>query len=845
MSISSEVRRAGPYSGNGSTTAFAFAFKVFTTAQVLVTRTVSGVETTLTLTTHYTVSLNANQNTNPGGTVTMLTAPVVGQSITITSNVANLQPTAIANLGGFYPEVINDSLDRATIQIQQLDERLDRALVIPVSSSGVSTQLPAPEINKVLGWNGTGTAVINYTTLPPSGEIYPVATYAALTATPVANLQDDMLFYVASRSTDGDGGHGVWRYDSASTATADASTILARDGGGAGRFFRLDGPELQSSWVGVANDGSTNNTTTLAALNTQLDGLTYQKEVLFPAGVTSAATWPNFDIRYVNFTAAGDARLRNTGTGDTFQINAGGGTTEDYFYGTRIQGPLGIEGASGSGRGVIFNGIQRSLFQQFHVLGCGTDDDAIRIEHGVCLCTINFAASQFFRHPNPPGWYDNAQPQRGLVITKRSFNNQQSGHNLHINLMMEGISEDGILLDYCVGENFIAGTSESNLHATLSRGFRSTANCFGHRVFSLDVEGISSAIDFDVTAASGELVGIHAEDAVVVRNGAEDTYISGGDVDALHVETGATDTTIIGTRFRRYTQAVGLSVGTNTTKILTPAFVYSVSGVSYPKATAETTPGNDVIPVGTYGAVALDIGTDGVIDAVEATNNATGYASSALAAAGLPAVAGSHVRIGYVTAMKSDGAFTFGTTALNAANTTVAYSGELLVTLLDDGTRTWIIGAIDTTNNRRVHKTFSFSAHRNSSNQTGITTATFTKFAPTTEVWDYGAAFDSTTNYRWTPPLVGVVRVTATLWLSGLSAGSEALIAVYKNGSLLRYGTRVITAADGIAGIHVDAMDVSDGDDYYEVFFKGTENSANSIVVNGSPVLSFMQGHVA
>jgi hypothetical protein len=163
MSISSEVRRAGPYSGNGSTTAFAFAFKVFTTAQVVVTRTVvaTGVETTLTLTTDYTVTLNANQNTNPGGSVTMLTAPATGQSITITSNVANLQPTAIANLGGFYPEVINDSLDRATIQIQQLDERLDRALVIPVSSTA-STQLPTPQSGALLGWNGGATEIVNY-----------------------------------------------------------------------------------------------------------------------------------------------------------------------------------------------------------------------------------------------------------------------------------------------------------------------------------------------------------------------------------------------------------------------------------------------------------------------------------------------------------------------------------------------------------------------------------------------------------------------------------------------------------------------------------------------------------
>jgi hypothetical protein len=161
MTISSETRRAGPYAGNGSTTAFAFAFKIFTTAEVQVTRTASGVDTVLTLTTHYTVTLNSNQNLNPGGTVTMLTAPAVGQSITITSNVLNLQPTAVANLGAFYPEVVNDSLDRATIQIQQLDERLDRALVVPVSSSGINTVLPVPQSNALIGWNSGATALQN------------------------------------------------------------------------------------------------------------------------------------------------------------------------------------------------------------------------------------------------------------------------------------------------------------------------------------------------------------------------------------------------------------------------------------------------------------------------------------------------------------------------------------------------------------------------------------------------------------------------------------------------------------------------------------------------------------
>lgn len=121
-----------------------------------------------------------------------------------------------------------------------------------------------------------------------------------------------------------------------------------------------------------------------------------------------------------------------------------------------------------------------------------------------------------------------------------------------------------------------------------------------------------------------------------------------------------------------------LAVGSTATAVASGLFLYSVAGVVYSKAAvaAGTAPGNDVIPQNKYGAVALDIGTDGTIDAVEATDNATGYDSAALAVAGLPAVAASHVRMGYVTAMKSDGAFTFGTTELSAANVTEVYTSS-------------------------------------------------------------------------------------------------------------------------------------------------------------------------
>jgi hypothetical protein len=142
MSISSTNRKAGPYSCNGSTTQFPFVFKVFSASDVRVIRTnLAGVESDLVLGTDYTVTLNADQDANPGGTVTTTTAPAAGYLITITSRVQNLQPITLTNQGGFYPKVINDALDRLTILVQQNAEQVSRAVKVNISSSTTPDQL--------------------------------------------------------------------------------------------------------------------------------------------------------------------------------------------------------------------------------------------------------------------------------------------------------------------------------------------------------------------------------------------------------------------------------------------------------------------------------------------------------------------------------------------------------------------------------------------------------------------------------------------------------------------------------------------------------------------------------
>lgn len=126
MTISDTSRTAGPFIGNGTTQSFPFYFKVFSRGDVLVaiTVTATGVETILTLDTDYSIALNSDQNSSPGGLITTTVPVPVGTTLAATSDVPIAQALDLTNNGGFHPRVINDALDKIVVNIQQLAARV-------------------------------------------------------------------------------------------------------------------------------------------------------------------------------------------------------------------------------------------------------------------------------------------------------------------------------------------------------------------------------------------------------------------------------------------------------------------------------------------------------------------------------------------------------------------------------------------------------------------------------------------------------------------------------------------------------------------------------------------------
>lgn len=142
MAISTEVRRAGPYHGNGQQTEFPFNFKVFDSSQVRPVFSVDGGKTETVLpSADFVVTLSVDQDVNPGGAVVLVSPLSIGSILTIISAVPYLQPVVLTNRGGFYPDILNQALDRATAQIQQLAEKQERALTVPATTEKTSEQL--------------------------------------------------------------------------------------------------------------------------------------------------------------------------------------------------------------------------------------------------------------------------------------------------------------------------------------------------------------------------------------------------------------------------------------------------------------------------------------------------------------------------------------------------------------------------------------------------------------------------------------------------------------------------------------------------------------------------------
>lgn len=158
-----------------------------------------------TLETDYTVD---GAGDTAGGTVTFLTLPPIGSTVTLRRRLTIQRTSDFQESGEFRAKVLNDELDYQTAAIQQVADDVTRVLSLPATDPEAGLVLPEKDLRKngFLGFdeNGTPVAMAGVTDVPVS-----VFMGGVLDDTDVGELMTTMTLTPVDESfiagTDGDG----------------------------------------------------------------------------------------------------------------------------------------------------------------------------------------------------------------------------------------------------------------------------------------------------------------------------------------------------------------------------------------------------------------------------------------------------------------------------------------------------------------------------------------------------------------------------------------------------------------------------------------------------------------
>lgn len=164
MTVTSTTNKA-TYSGDGSTTSFAFSFRILDEDDLTVQiKNSNGIVSTKTLTTHYTVSGSGNSSgrTNYTSGNVVFTAgniPSSTDTVIILRDVDSTQESNYPRDSRFPAATVEENFDKLTMLSQQLEEEINRSVKLDAAVSGFDATLPTPISDGFIKFNSAGTAL--------------------------------------------------------------------------------------------------------------------------------------------------------------------------------------------------------------------------------------------------------------------------------------------------------------------------------------------------------------------------------------------------------------------------------------------------------------------------------------------------------------------------------------------------------------------------------------------------------------------------------------------------------------------------------------------------------------
>ena len=297
----SDVTRRVVYTGSAGVGPYSFTFEVLANTDIQVYKNT----TLLTLTTNYTVTINANGT----GSVTLVVAATGADTITIVGDRAIQRATDFVTGGDLFANTLNDEFDSLVIFAQQVDEKADRGLKAPVTDpTDVNMVLPvkATRLGTVLAFNATtgnpeaGPSIASVTTVAAqSANINTVATNIASVNT------------VAGNNTNVTTVAGV---SGAVTTVAGISANVTSVAGNSSNINTVAGNNANVTAVGTISS----NVTTVAGISANVTTVAgISSNVTTVAGVSAAVTTNATNIASINTNATNIVAIQNASTNAT------------------------------------------------------------------------------------------------------------------------------------------------------------------------------------------------------------------------------------------------------------------------------------------------------------------------------------------------------------------------------------------------------------------------------------------------------------------------------------------------------------------------------------------------
>jgi hypothetical protein len=261
------------YSGNGSTTEFAYTFPINSTSEIsVIERSSTGVETTKSEgsgSTNYSIV----DNGATGGTITMVTAPAAGTTLVIRRNTALTQETDYVANDPFPAETHEDALDKLNMQTQELQEQLDRSFKVSRTNTITTaefTESATDRASKALGFDTDGNLTTIADFLPAGGDNAQL-TYSTTTA-------------------DADPGSGKIRFNNSTISSATAAYVDDLD---------ANGTDI-SAWVQSFDDVTGNATNRGRLRVTKSNSLSVWHSFKISGAVTDASGYTKLTLVYID-----------------------------------------------------------------------------------------------------------------------------------------------------------------------------------------------------------------------------------------------------------------------------------------------------------------------------------------------------------------------------------------------------------------------------------------------------------------------------------------------------------------------------------------------------------------